>query len=104
METTFEYTAECGCEIVQYGTVWHGDGFLPERTEVVKHCFDWVSVSEKLPTLNEPVLTIYRTDGGIGVPTIRALLSKEEGWVSDCLQTAPFNNVTHWMEIPKVEL
>ena len=98
-ETTFEYTAECGCEIIQYGEVWYGDGFVPERTEIVKHCGDkWISVKDRLPENDQFVIAFNQEDyyldiyGWFGD-------HYDVGFMSDVLRDYAFK-VTHWIPLP----
>ena len=109
-ETTFEYTAECGCEIIQYGEVWYGDGFVPERTEIVKHCGDkWVSVKDRLPELNKQVSLFDSNKGratqghlcrnGVGDLQWSFIAVDNIGW--GYYSDKAFGFITHWMPLPQ---
>ena len=64
---------------------------------------EWISVKDKLPEYDEPVLTIFSVDGGYGAITIRLLTEdvNEIYWLSDEFRKCPLFNVTHWMPLPE---
>lgn len=73
---------------------------LRARVAELEQAARWVSVDQRLPDVEEHVLTIYWTFGGGSAATIRALL--DTGMWFDCGSgyLCPPNNVTHWRPLP----
>ena len=96
-KTTFSYTAECGCQIVQYGTVWHGDGFVPERTEILIHCRgEWISVEDRLPEKTGTYLIAYRSFMIPDTGVMKAYYTLGVGWELPASISCPL----YWMPLP----
>jgi hypothetical protein len=91
-----DYTAKCGCKIVQHGKVWHGDGFIPERTEIVNHCSgNWISVKDRLPDENGFYL-VATTFHSAKVRYTSYKKDTDYPWAY--FQT---KEITHWMPLPE---
>ena len=64
---------------------------------------EWISVKDRLPAYDEPVLTIYCGDGGLSAMAIRFLVEdvNEIFWLSYEFKKCTMKNVTHWMPLPE---
>ena len=62
----------------------------------------WIPVSERLPEIYEPVLTIYFTLGGASQHEIRVRVADDK-WTSVHEEDLNYssNVLTHWMPLPK---
>lgn len=70
-----------------------------ENAELRENVPQWISVEERMPELEVPVLVLDRR-GNMIVRTLRRLVSdKEAVFRPDGL--APRKNITHWMPLPE---
>jgi hypothetical protein len=59
----------------------------------------WISVVERLPDLNEVVLTIYQTREGFGAITLRSRFDDDYWYCGEVGGLVPNRNITHWMPL-----
>lgn len=60
----------------------------------------WIRVEERLPDLNEVVLTIYQTREGFGAITLRSRFDDDYWYCGEVGGLVPNRNITHWMPLP----
>jgi Protein of unknown function (DUF551) len=80
-----------------YDEAPRGRNLTLEHNDLIPIPFKWISIKEKLPPINEWVLTLTVNFG------IRLMkFNKEREWIMDTL-ALPFGDdfVTHWMLLPK---
>ena len=61
---------------------------------------EWIPVSERLPEVNDPVLTIYSARDGIGSIQKRCYVGSEMWYDFEDMRNISQRNVTHWQSLP----
>jgi hypothetical protein len=60
----------------------------------------WIPVSERLPEVNDPVLTIYSARDGIGSIQKRCYVGSEMWYDFEDMINISQRNITHWQPLP----
>ena len=61
----------------------------------------WISVKDRLPEINEPVLFTGKNDIGNRYPAQKGYYSGDEWYTFGGLWDTPLDRVTHWMPLPE---
>lgn len=61
----------------------------------------WISVKDRLPEINEPVLFTGKNDIGNRYPAQKGYYSGDEWYTFGGLWDKPLDRVTHWMPLPE---